>query len=342
MDILNNFIAKIKKDGHKILFITYFGSHLYGTNTEKSDLDFRGVYLPSLKSLILSKAPRHYSFTTSNKYEKNTSKDCDIQMWSLHFFLDKVRNGETNAIDLLFAPTNKNTIVYIDDKYLNLIFNNRKKFVTKNISSFIGYIMQQAKKYGIKGSRLGIIYTLIKIIEDNFKNKEDYSLLTIKDVKTDLFRLLNPNEFWKPIKMQIESKNNIKEIGGIYIIGKKFQDHFKLHKFYEFLIKYYNDYGQRAKLAMENKGIDWKALSHAVRCILQTKKLLKYGEIVFPFKENEKKLLLNIKEGKLTFQEVSDIINKGIEEIKELKQKTTLKEKINNKFIENTILKFYE
>jgi len=91
-----------------ILFITKFGSHFYGTASKNSNLDYRGIYLPSLKSLILTKAPQHYSFTTNrDKYAKNTLQDCNIQFRSLYFFFDKLRQGEINAIDVLFAPTNK-------------------------------------------------------------------------------------------------------------------------------------------------------------------------------------------------------------------------------------------
>lgn len=30
-----------------------FGSHLYGTNTEDSDVDYKGVFLPSKKEILL-------------------------------------------------------------------------------------------------------------------------------------------------------------------------------------------------------------------------------------------------------------------------------------------------
>ena len=39
----------------KLIYLSQYGSHLYGLNTENSDLDFRGVYIPTLDDIILKK-----------------------------------------------------------------------------------------------------------------------------------------------------------------------------------------------------------------------------------------------------------------------------------------------
>lgn len=39
----------------KILVKAVAGSHLFGTNTEKSDKDFKGVFLPSADDILLGK-----------------------------------------------------------------------------------------------------------------------------------------------------------------------------------------------------------------------------------------------------------------------------------------------
>ncbi|MDR2819838.1 MAG: nucleotidyltransferase domain-containing protein [Desulfovibrio sp.] len=49
-----------------LLFLTLFGSSLYGTETPgKSDLDVRGIFLPSANSLILHKAQKRLAPMTS-------------------------------------------------------------------------------------------------------------------------------------------------------------------------------------------------------------------------------------------------------------------------------------
>ena len=53
----------------KLIYLSQYGSHLYGLNTENSDLDFRGVYVPTLEDIILKK----------DKDEINT----EIELWEV-------------------------------------------------------------------------------------------------------------------------------------------------------------------------------------------------------------------------------------------------------------------
>lgn len=48
---LINFINKFKENNpfSSILFICQSGSHMFGLDTEKSDLDFKIIYLPATK-----------------------------------------------------------------------------------------------------------------------------------------------------------------------------------------------------------------------------------------------------------------------------------------------------
>ena len=52
----------------KILFETKFGSHVYGTNTPLSDLDFKGIYQAEYRDIILNKAKD--SIVTTTKKNK--------------------------------------------------------------------------------------------------------------------------------------------------------------------------------------------------------------------------------------------------------------------------------
>ena len=71
-----------------VIMKTKFGSHLYGTNTPDSDLDIKGIYMPTEEQIFLGR------FGKSNTYNvkvsdgsKNTSEDMDIEMYSLHYFI---------------------------------------------------------------------------------------------------------------------------------------------------------------------------------------------------------------------------------------------------------------
>ncbi len=334
---LKNVVDTIKKDGHKILFVTQYGSYLYGTNTSSSDFDFKGVFLPSWKSVILGKAPKHYTYSTKKKNEvKNSKNDCDIQLLSLQHFLGKISKGEINAVDILFAPTNQDAVIYINPVYKEQIFNRRKQFVSKDITAYLGYINNQASKYGMKGTRLGVVKELVNILDTKIipVYADKLNTLRLGDIKQELFKYLPPNNYWQPI-----NGNSI--VGGGWVLDKQYQDHLKIKLFYESLQNYYKKYGKRAELAEQNQGVDWKALSHALRSTFQVKKLLLHGEFTFPFRGKERELLLNIKQGRLSFKEVEKIIESEKKEIEKFKEHSSLPQKIDSALIEQILLDFY-
>ncbi|MBM4145685.1 MAG: hypothetical protein FJ240_05340 [Nitrospira sp.] len=55
-----------------------FGSHLYGTSTSKSDVDYKGVFLPSKNEALLERIPKCHNYFSSNSKAKNTPHDIDV------------------------------------------------------------------------------------------------------------------------------------------------------------------------------------------------------------------------------------------------------------------------
>jgi len=43
----------------KLLYVTKFGSHLYGTFNRNSDLGIRGIFLPNFESLLMNNEIKH-------------------------------------------------------------------------------------------------------------------------------------------------------------------------------------------------------------------------------------------------------------------------------------------
>ena len=144
--------ALLKTDDYKFLYndmlkdniclLTLGGSHAYGTNIEGSDVDVRGIFVPSEKDIILG---------IHNEQYINTETDTVI------YELDK-------AIHLL-AECNPNTIeilgckpeqyLYVN-KYGNMILDNKEIFLSKKaIPRFLGYANQQL--YRLKQKSLSAI-----------------------------------------------------------------------------------------------------------------------------------------------------------------------------------------
>ncbi len=102
----------------KLIYLSQYGSHLYGLNTENSDLDFRGVYIPELDDIILKKDKDEinkeiYVSNTEELYEFLEDKSIDsfqpkltkvdVKIFSLQKFIQLCSKADTNALDLLFS-----------------------------------------------------------------------------------------------------------------------------------------------------------------------------------------------------------------------------------------------
>lgn len=135
-----------------------FGSHLYGTATPQSDVDLKSVYVPSADAILLQKVKGSLSNQRpKNAGEKNYAGEIDEESYSLQRFLGLAAEGQTVALDILFAPEWSMTAP--PPLEWREVVANRHRLITKKSAAFVGYCRQQANKYGIKGSRMTRSYT---------------------------------------------------------------------------------------------------------------------------------------------------------------------------------------
>lgn len=305
-----------------------FGSHLYGTNTETSDLDFKGVFLPTKEDVLLNRIPKVINLSTNKSNKKNTKDDIDTELYSLHYFIKLACAGETVALDMLHAPLEFWGNVVREGKLdiWKRIIQNREKFYTKNLKAFVGYARRQAAKYGIKGSRLNAAKGFLNLLNGMNENVERLS---------DIWHYLIEDEHRHFIE---NSPNNVRQY---QVCGRILQETMHVDYAHSIITKFYEAYGHRAKMAAENKGIDWKAVSHALRAAYQVKELLIDNTMIFP--RPEAKFLLNVKQGKMDYQtEVAPILDDLMEEVEKLSEESTLPEKPDRKFWDKFIIQVLE
>jgi len=299
-----------------------FGSHLYGTNTESSDIDYKGVYLPTREEILLNEIPKCRSFSTGSDTKKNSRDDVDEEIYSLHYFLKLACDGQTVAMDMLHAP--ENMLIESSDIWRNIV-KEKRRFYTKNLSSFVDYARRQASKYGIKGSRLSAALQVISILRTQDPERK------LKDVWDELPR--NDHCHDKGF-----NPNGLRQY---QVCGKTFQESAAIGYTLPILEKFYDDYGHRAKLAAENKNIDWKAISHALRAAFQTKEILTAGTIIFPLKEAP--FLLAVKSGRLDYAgEVAPVLESLMDEVEILIRKSDLPDEVDTRFWKSFICEALE
>lgn len=296
-----------------IVVETLFGSHLYGLDTPNSDKDYKGIVLPSSTQILLGKSNFHVDKSTGTGYGKNTKDDIDRTFYSLSYFIDLASKGETVALDMLHGSPDK---LIQSSSIWDFLVTNRHKFYTKSMKSYIGYVRKQAAKYGIKGTRISELEKVITFLE-TFPSDVPIGTLNFPD-----------NEFGKWVEYK---GNNYYEFA-----GSKFQDNLKIHYMLDTLKKIYANYGERSKLAKENLGVDWKAVSHCLRAGYQARDIFTKGYFEYPL--DETKFLMDVKSGKLDFvSEVEPEIDKITKEALALSDASTLPDEVDREFWNNYI-----
>jgi hypothetical protein len=100
-----------------------------------------------------------------------------------------------------------------------------------------------------------------------------------------------------------------------------------------------NEYGQRALQAERNEGIDWKALSHAVRVGREALELLQTGKITFPLPYATE--ILSIKRGERTYEAVAETIDRLLVDVEEAAVLSSLREEPDFAFMDELVERAY-
>lgn len=292
-----------------------FGSHLYGTATETSDEDVRGVFVPDGRSLILGHTERgHRNEIATTPEGKIVPGTLDYESWSIAYFLKLLCEGNTPAIDMIFAPE-WSWIGEADPAWRELVREAPSRLVTKNAAAFVGYCRAQANKYGIKGSRVATAREALALVSD----KPRAAKLSEIAGEVEFFVLHHP-EHSAIVPIDQISREPIKHWE---VCNRKLSFTASVGVAHDVLGRMVREYGQRALAAEKAVGIDWKALYHAARVGAEAVELLTTGGVVFPRPDREH--LLAIKRGRLPYPEVANEIEGLLESVEALSKTSALR-----------------
>jgi hypothetical protein len=258
----------------KLIFKCKAGSHLYGTNTPLSDIDYRGVFIPD----------ERYFYGCLLSTEQYEDKKNDETYFEIRKFLHLALDSNPNIIELLFVPEKMWEVA--TDEWL-LIHQNRNLFLSKKAKyTFLGYAHSQFKR--IKTHRNWLLHPPLKepAPEDYGLSREtrmsDDDLGAFESLQSqpnhiivseDLMKLVTKNKAYKNARREWDS----------YQTWKK------------------NRNPERAKLE-EKFGYDTKHASHLIRLISEGEELLLNGTITFP--RPDAKYLLEIRSGALSYDQL--------------------------------------
>lgn len=271
------------------------GSHLYGTNIENSDMDYCGIFIPTIEYYFGLENVKEVNRSILAKHEngKNTKDAIDRKFYELTNFVRMAIDNNPNIVEQLFV----NDFVFIDDR-IKPLFDSRHMFIHQGLyHRFLGYAYSQKKKMIVKLDNMDKIIDVKNILangdptdtvlhlKDKLKNHltDDLKFLVVGDIKLDTNQL---------VKKALKSINNR-----------------------------FSQLSNRVELVLKH-GFDVKFASHLIRLVTEGIELLNSGNIMFPLAQRD--LIIAIKNGKYKLNEILDMLDGLENDIKIAKNQTDL------------------
>lgn len=300
-----------------ICLLTLGGSHAYGTNVEGSDIDIRGVAIPTKREVLLGKS-----------FDQVLDKQTDTTIYSFNKAIQLLSNCNPNTIELLGFPMNE----YLHLSGIGcLLWANRHVFLSKRcIHTFGGYAISRLRRLQNKATRLVSQPENEKYILDSIKNaeynfKQRYFPMTDGSIKLYVDEAVNP-EYESEIFMNINLK------------GYPLRDYAGMWNEMKCITSSYSKNSKCNETAIE-KGKFGKNMMHLIRLYMMCIDILEKEEIITR-RTAEHDLLMDIRNGKYLdsnqqpTSEFYDILNEYEKRFEYAKNNTSLPDKPNYKEIE--------
>lgn len=269
------------------------------------------MFMPETRDILLGRIPRSNASSTQDDTRKNLPGELDSEFYSLHHFIKLATQGQTVALDMLFAPpsmTEKGEYYEIWEA----ILERRDQLLSRSMNAFIGYARTQAAKYSLRGERFTRLQTFFEHLQrDGVLETSQLSLL------------------WDELPRDDE-RMAPQKIRELQIAGKWFGETTPIWLVRQSVESALGRYGDRSRASAE--GVDWKAMSHAVRVSRELQDILVSRSITFPLPYAKE--LLEIKEGRVPLEEVQVMLDTLLSSVEELSAKSQLPERVDHAYWE--------
>lgn len=300
-----------------ILAKLQYGSSLYGTRIPTSDLDYRGVFLPTLRDCLLGTV----------KDTINDPTEEDTQLFSLPYFLRLASQGQSIAIEMLAAPDHMHVI---SSPAWDRLRAERKRFYTRNMHSFLGFAKSQAVKYSSRAERLSEIEAILYVIDAMHPDAFDLRLSQIWFALPE-----SPNA-----KKTVNERNSNADKRAYVVCGREIQATATVEHAYKTIKAIGDEFGQRVRNAKDGL-IDWKSLAHAFRVALQAREIVTTGDLKYPLADAE--YLRDMRLGKVDFlsNKLDERLDTLINEVQALMDASSLPDRVDSAWTDQFVLDTY-
>jgi len=270
-------------DDIELISKSVLGSTLYGLNTPESDIDYGGVFFPTVKDILTNPTLKEMDLSSkvSKKGTRNTKDDEDFKIYTLQQFVHLIANNNPNIVEQLFIPEDKKIIT---SRVMEELRENTDKIISQRcLNTFTGYAYAQRKKLLTKRDRFTQLGSGL-----------DY----IRKVSTPYLMSVDTENLLAICKTYKSSKNT----------NKPFANGLEVAMLKEKLQWEYDNYGWRLHTeSFDMIGYDVKFGMHLIRLLDEGRQLLETGSIQFPFSGKAYEDCMSIRSTKVSFDELMNM-----------------------------------
>ena len=331
MENYNNLLSKKEYaflSKFNLAYLTLGGSRAYGTNIESSDVDIRGVFFESKNELYSIKKAQDIFVETNT----------DTALYPFKKIISLLIKCNPNIIELL--GTRDKDKLYISPVGQRLL-DNKNLFLSKiAYASFSGYATAQLRR--LENALARDTYTLDEKEKHILESIRAEMLLadnTFKDFdKNSIYTLYLDNKYDNSDLLPQEQNEEI--YINCSLKGVPIREFLKRNSNIENTIKNYG------KLTKRNNKKDVAHLNkhamHLIRLYLMCLDILKNGEIITYRSGKEHDLLMAIRNGEMSYNEVFKMANEYSKKIKDAYLFSALPEQPNIDEIDKFVIETYK
>ncbi len=329
-----------------VLYKCIHGSRAYGTNTEDSDVDIKGICVP----------PKEY-YLGFKEFEQYTQKVPDLAIYEIQKFTKLALNANPNIFEILFVDDA--SILYMSP-IIKPIFENRDSFLSKKVkSSFFGYAKSHLKEIertrkwlrdppnppkrsdfdlpeqdsfpkGLYDSFNSQVQSFIDTFQLDLSWLDDAERLEVTSaIKSQLYKAgLNAERIFSNLSRFSDSE-------AIKVLLKE-NEYRSAKREYEQYLSHLRDRNPK-RLELEKKvGYDGKDAGHLIRLLFMAEEICSGKGVIV--KRPDWEYLLEVRRGEILLHKLMEQVEIQIKRIEEAYKTTILPNKPDDEKVQNIVM----
>ena len=270
-----DFLRSNEHLGKNLILLGLVGSHAYGTQTETSDLDVRGIALNKKNEIL-----------TNQKFEQFVNEETDTTIYAFNKMITLLSNCNPNTIELM--GLNPEHYLYIHPIGQELL-DNKKLFLSKKAAhSFGGYATAQLRRLDNKSARL--------LGQEQREHHILNSILNAKDTFPEKYFYYQEDNIDLYVDKAVQEGYDSEVFMDIHLHHYPLRDWKSMWSEMNNIVKDYSKIGKRNSRAIEHNKLG-KHMMHLIRLYLMALDIFEKEEII-KYRENDLSFLMDIRNGK--------------------------------------------